>query len=77
MSNLVAPLLSAGLLLREGRRGPLRLSNPEQIRRLITLASALSVAGATETSRAANAQHAQLMRAITQMQAEKGESPAG
>lgn len=75
LSILVSPLLAAGLLRKDGRRGALRLSNPEQVRRLITLASAISVATANESSQAANAQHAQFMRTITQVQVEQGEAP--
>jgi hypothetical protein len=77
MSILVAPLLRAGVLRKDGLRDDLRLSNPEQVRRLITLASAISVATANESSQAANAQHAQLMRTITQVEVEQGEAPPG
>jgi hypothetical protein len=66
MSNLVAPLIRAGIVEREDQCSELRLASPEQTRRLLTLASAISVATAAESSREADAQHASLMRAITQ-----------
>jgi hypothetical protein len=65
MSNLVAPLLRAGIVHKNEETEELRLASPEQIRRLLALASALSVATADESSRKADRQHARLMRAIT------------
>jgi hypothetical protein len=69
MSNLVAPLLRAGIVQKDEHTEELRLANPEQIRRLLTLASALSAATAAESNREADEQHARLMRAITQASA--------
>lgn len=74
MSNLVHPLVEAGLLQRDGRNGELRLANPEQVGRLLTLASSLSVARTGESSRKADELHARLMRAITQSRAETTKS---
>ncbi len=70
MSNLVRPLVDAGVLRRDGRNGELRLANPEQVGRLLTLASSLSVARTGESSRKADEQHAHLMRAVTRVRAE-------
>jgi len=77
MSNLVAPLMRAGIVHKDENED-LRLANPEQVRRLLTLASAISVATAAESSREADEQHARLMRAITQAGTERSsEAPAG
>jgi hypothetical protein len=76
MSNLVTPLVDAGILRRDGPKGELRLANPEQVRRLLALTSAISTATAAESSQRADEQHARLMRTITQATAER-ESPTG
>ena len=70
MSNLVAPLLRAGIVEKDERGEQLRLANPEQVRRLLTPASAISATTAAEASREANELHARLMRAITRTSAE-------
>jgi hypothetical protein len=66
MSNLVAPLLRAGVLEKDKQSDELKLASRDQVRRLLTLASAIAVARTSESSREADEQHAELMRAITQ-----------
>jgi hypothetical protein len=70
MSNLVAPLLRAGIVHKDEQTEELRLANPEQVLRLLTLASALSVATTAQSSHEADEQHARLMRAITHASAD-------
>jgi hypothetical protein len=76
MSNLVAPLLRAGIVRKNEETEELRLANPEQIRQLLAVASALSVATADESSRQADQQHAHLMRAITRPSIDAGDEEA-
>lgn len=71
MSNLVGPLMRAGIVHKDENE-ELRLANPEQVRRLLTLASAISVATAAESNREADEKHASLMRDITQTSTERG-----
>jgi hypothetical protein len=66
MSNLVAPLIRAGIVERGTQTSALQLARPEQARRLLTLAAAMAVATTAEASQEADQQHASLMRAITQ-----------
>ena len=76
MSNLVAPLLHAGIVDRDEQTEELRVANQEQIRRLLTLASAVAVATADESSREADEQHARLMEAITRRRAATSDQTA-
>lgn len=62
VSQLVRPLLAAGLLRRDRPRGPIRLANAQQIRHLISIASAVSVAVADDSSEEAGKRHSELMR---------------
>jgi len=64
MTQLLRPLLDAGLVARDRPRGPLSLVQGEQIGRLLTTASALAVATATDSSEDAHRRHSELMRAI-------------
>jgi hypothetical protein len=65
LTNLMRPLLEAGVLARDRPRGPLYLQHDEQIRRLLATASALTVATTSETSDVAHRRHSELMRAIS------------
>lgn len=66
MSHLVRSLMSVGLITRPpGSRQALRLKYEEQTRRLLSTASALSVAIAGDSHTAADRAHAQLMRDLT------------
>ncbi|MFZ1924869.1 MAG: hypothetical protein WAU42_01880 [Solirubrobacteraceae bacterium] len=64
MSQLVRPLLAAGLVVRDRPRGPLYLTKSQQIQRLITTASAISVAATSDSNDEAKQRHAQLMRGV-------------
>ena len=65
LSNLMRPLLETGMVARDRPRGPLYLVHDEQIRRLLTTASALAVATTSDTSDAAHRRHSELMRAMS------------
>jgi hypothetical protein len=68
MSAWIKELADAGLIEHDGQQDTVRLTNHEQVGRLLALASALTVAVTTKAQRAAEAQHAELMRAITKAQ---------
>ena len=68
MSAWIKELVDAGLVEHDRQQDAVRLTNDEQVGRLLALASALTVAATTKAQRAAEAQHAELMRAITKAQ---------
>jgi len=65
VSKWIKELEDAGLVRRDGQQDAVRLTSDEQVGRLLALASALTVATTTDAQRAAEAQHAEVMRAIT------------
>ncbi len=68
MSKWIKELDDAGLVRRDGQQDAVRLTNTQQVGRLLALASALTVAATTDAQQAAEAEHAELMRAITKAQ---------
>jgi hypothetical protein len=71
MSNWIKELVDAGLVRQDGQQDAVCLTNDEQVARLLALASALTVAATTEAHRAAEGQHAELMKAITKAHADQ------
>jgi len=67
MSKWIKELVDAGLVHRDGQQDAVHLTNNEQVGRLLALASALTIAASTEAQKAAQAQHDELMRAITKV----------
>jgi DNA-binding HxlR family transcriptional regulator len=65
MSKWIKELKDAGLVRRDRQQDAVHLANNEQVGRLLALASALTTAATTEAQRAAEAQHDEVMRAIT------------
>lgn len=62
MTQHLRPLFEAGLITRTPARGPIRLSQPDQIGRLLATASALAVATTEGAAEDAQRSHAQLRR---------------
>jgi hypothetical protein len=81
-SQYLRPLISAGLVVRDRPRAPLRLQYESQMVRLLTTASALRVATTSDSHDKADQRHAELMRALTsavedRQTADPGELPSG
>jgi predicted transcriptional regulator len=68
MSAWIKELADAGLVEHDGQQDSVRLTNDEQVGRLLTLASALTVAVTTKAQEAAEARHSELIRGITKAQ---------
>jgi hypothetical protein len=68
MSKWIKELVDASLVRHDGQQDAVCLTNDEQVRRLLALASALTVAATTEAQEAAEARHSELMRGITKAQ---------
>ena len=68
MSAWIKELADAGLVEHDGQQDSVRLTNDEQVGRLLTLASALTVAVTTKAQEAAEARHSELIGGITKAQ---------
>jgi DNA-binding HxlR family transcriptional regulator len=64
MSTLIKALVRSGLVERgDKKQDPIRVTNTEQVGRLLQLASALALAATAKAQRAAEAQHAEIRKA--------------
>jgi hypothetical protein len=66
MSHIVRPLIDAGIIGRRGgARGRLFLRYEQQTRQLLSIASSIGVAAATDSRTDADRRHGLLMRELT------------
>jgi hypothetical protein len=64
MTQFLQPVIAAGLVNRDRARGPLYVTETQQIQRMIATASALAVATTTDLSVDARERHARLMQRL-------------